>query len=521
MGKEILAVVDSVASERGVDPGTIFEALEAALASATRKRHGDRIDARVAINRTSGDYETYRRWQVVGDEPVGAETEVEEEEEEAEAEGEPFDPERQIRLAQARERDPEVAIGGFIEEPLPSIPFGRIAAQVAKQVIVQKVREAERIQVIEAYRDRVGQLVSGTVKRVERGNIYIELSSGAEAVILRDETIPREVPRPGDRLRGYLRALNTDTRGPLLLVSRVAPELLIELFKLEVPEIGQGLIEIKGAARDPGQRAKIAVLSRDSRVDAVGACVGMRGARVQAVSNELAGERIDIVQWDDSPAQFVINAMSPAEVRSITLDEDSHSMDIAVDENRLSQAIGRGGQNVRLASQLTGWSLNILTETQALEKKQSELETARRLFVEQLNIDDEVAGLLAQAGFSSVEEVAYVPIGELRSIPEFDEELVEQLRGRARDLLLTQAIASEETRESAVEASDLLSVPGIDAVLAGRLVQRGIASRDALAELAVDDLEGLEGLDREAAGRLIMAARAHWFGTDAQESREA
>jgi N utilization substance protein A len=520
MGKEILTVVDSVASERGVDPGTIFEALEAALASATRKRHGDRIDARVAINRTSGDYETFRRWQVVGDDPVVEESEEKEKEEEEEEE-EPFDPERQIRLAQARERAPEIEIGGFIEEPLSSIPFGRIAAQVAKQVIVQKVREAERIQVIEAYRDRVGQLVSGTVKRIERGNIYVELSSGAEAVILRDETIPREVPRPGDRLRGYLRALNTDTRGPLLLVSRIAPELLIELFKLEVPEIGQGLIEIKGAARDPGQRAKIAVLSRDSRVDAVGACVGMRGARVQAVSNELSGERIDIVQWDDSPAQFVINAMSPAEVRSITLDEDSHSMDIAVDENRLSQAIGRGGQNVRLASQLTGWSLNILTETQALEKKQSELDAARHLFVEQLNIDDEIASLLAQAGFSSVEEVAYVPTGELLSIPEFDEELVEQLRGRARDLLLTQAIASEEKRETAVEASDLLSIPGMDAMLAGRLIQRGIMNREALAELAVDDLEDLEGLDREGAGRIIMAARSHWFGTDAAEPGEA
>ncbi|EQD38308.1 transcription elongation factor NusA, partial [mine drainage metagenome] len=318
MGKEILVVVDSVANERGVDKEVIFEALEAALASATCKRHGDRLLARVAISRASGDYESFRRWLVVPDEQ------------------EEFDENTEIRLAQAQARIPEIAIGASVEEPLASIPFGRIAAQVAKQVIVQKVREAERARIIEAYRDRVGQLVSGTVKRAERGNIYLELTTGAEAVVLREETIPREMPRPGDRLRGYLKDLNADARGPLLIVSRTAPELLIELFKLEVPEIGQGLIEVKGAARDPGQRAKIAVVSRDSRIDAVGACVGMRGARVQAVSNELGGERIDIVQWDESPVQFVINAMSPAEVRSIVMDEDSHSMDIAVDENRLS-----------------------------------------------------------------------------------------------------------------------------------------------------------------------------------------
>ncbi|MHB1544356.1 MAG: transcription termination factor NusA [Gammaproteobacteria bacterium] len=502
MGKEILVVVESVANERGVDKEVIFEALEAALASATCKRHGDRLLARVAINRLSGDYESYRRWLVVPEEQ------------------EEFDENTDIRLADAQKRTPDIAVGAHVEEPLSSIPFGRIAAQVAKQVIVQKVREAERARIIEAYRDRVGQLVSGTVKRAERGNIYLELTTGAEAVVLREETIPREMPRPGDRLRGYLRDLNADARGPLLIVSRTAPELLIELFKLEVPEIGQGLIEVKGAARDPGQRAKIAVVSRDSRIDAVGACVGMRGARVQAVSNELGGERIDIVQWDDSPVQFVINAMSPAEVRSIVMDEDSHSMDIAVDENRLSQAIGRGGQNVRLASQLTGWELNILTEVQVEEKKQTELSQSKALFVEQLNIDEEVAELLARAGFSSVEEVAYVPTGELLTISEFDDELVEQLRNRSRDLLLTQAIAAEEKREDALEASDLMTVEGIDEILANKLLKRGIATREALADLAVDDLADVEGLNLDQAGRIIMAARAPWFGPEATREGE-
>ncbi len=496
MGKEILVVVESVANERSVDKEVIFEALEAALASATCKRHGDRLLARVAINRLSGDYASFRRWLVAPDEQ------------------EEFDENTDIRLGEARKRMPEIQAGEYVEEPLTSIPFGRIAAQVAKQVIVQKVREAERARIIEAYRDRVGQLVSGTVKRAERGNIYLELTTGAEAVVLREETIPREMPRPGDRLRGYLRDLNVDARGPLLIVSRTAPELLIELFKLEVPEIGQGLIEVKGAARDPGQRAKIAVVSRDSRIDAVGACVGMRGARVQAVSNELGGERVDIVQWDDSPVQFVINAMSPAEVRSIVMDEDSHSMDIAVDENRLSQAIGRGGQNVRLASQLTGWELNILTEIQVEEKKQTELNQSKALFIEQLNIDEQVAELLARAGFSSVEEVAYVPTTELLAIAEFDDELVEQLRTRSRDLLLTQAIAAEEKREDALEASDLLTVEGIDQVLASKLLKRGIATREALAELAVDELADVEGLDLDQAGRIIMAARAPWFGTE-------
>ncbi|EQD68159.1 transcription elongation factor NusA [mine drainage metagenome] len=502
MGKEILVVVDSVANERGVDKEVIFEALEAALASATCKRHGDRLLARVAISRASGDYESFRRWLVVPDEQ------------------EEFDENTEIRLAQAQARIPEIAIGASVEEPLASIPFGRIAAQVAKQVIVQKVREAERARIIEAYRDRVGQLVSGTVKRAERGNIYLELTTGAEAVVLREETIPREMPRPGDRLRGYLKDLNADARGPLLIVSRTAPELLIELFKLEVPEIGQGLIEVKGAARDPGQRAKIAVVSRDSRIDAVGACVGMRGARVQAVSNELGGERIDIVQWDESPVQFVINAMSPAEVRSIVMDEDSHSMDIAVDENRLSQAIGRGGQNVRLASQLTGWELNILTEVQVEEKKQTELNQSKALFVEQLNIDEDVAELLARAGFSSVEEVAYVPTSELLAIAEFDDELVEQLRNRSRDLLLTQAIAAEEKREDALEASDLLAVEGVDEILATKLLKRGIATREALAELAIDDLADVEGLNLDQAGRIIMAARAPWFGPEATREGE-
>ena len=501
MNKEILLVVDAVSNEKGIDKNVIFEALEAALASATRKKHGGEIDARVSIDRETGDYETYRRWLVKADDEVLE------------------SPERELRLMDAVDIKPDFKLGDYIEEPMESVIFGRIAAQTAKQVIVQKVREAERAQVVEAYKDRIGELVTGVVKRVERGNIYIDLGNNAEAYIAREEMIPREAVRAGDRIRGYLREVRVELRGPQLFVTRTAPQFLIELFKLEVPEVGQGLIEIKGAARDPGARAKVAVKSNDSRIDPVGACVGMRGSRVQAVSNELAGERVDIVPWDDSPAQFVINAMSPAEVQSIVMDEESHSMDIAVNEDNLSKAIGRGGQNVRLASQLSGWELNVMTEAQATQKSESETQTLQKLFMEQLDVDADVAQILVQEGFSSIEEIAYVPAAELLSIEEFDEGTVEELRGRARDMLLTQAIASEEQFGDVEPAEDLLNLEGMDKVVAFRLASRGIVTMENLAEQAVDDIKDVEGLDETKAAQLIMAARAPWFAAEEAQQK--
>jgi N utilization substance protein A len=500
MNKEILLVVDAVSNEKGVDKTVIFEALEAALASATRKKHGGEIDARVSINRQTGEYETFRRWLVRGDEEVLE------------------SPDRELRLMDAVDIKPEIVVGEFIEEPMESVAFGRIAAQTAKQVIVQKVREAERAQVVEAYQGRVGELVTGIIKRVERGNVYIDLGNNAEAFIPREDMIPREAARTGDRIRGYLKEVRAEARGPQLFVTRTAPAFLIELFKLEVPEVGQALIEIKGAARDPGSRAKVAVKSNDSRIDPVGACVGMRGSRVQAVSNELSGERVDIVPWDDNPAQFVINAMSPAEVQSITMDEESKSMDIAVAEDNLSKAIGRGGQNVRLASQLSGWELNVMSEAQATQKTEAEAQTLQKLFMEQLDVDADVAAILVQEGFSSIEEIAYVPTAELMSIEEFDEGIVEELRGRARDVLLTQAIASEEQVGDAEPAEDLLSMQGMDKALAYKLANHGIVTMENLAEQSVDELKEIEGLDEAKAAELIMTARAPWFaGEQAQE----
>ncbi|MFA7387166.1 MAG: transcription termination factor NusA, partial [Thiohalobacteraceae bacterium] len=394
--------------------------------------------------------------------------------------------------------------------------FGRIAAQTAKQVIVQKVREAEREQVVDAYRDRVGELVTGLVKRVERGNVYLDLGGNAEAFVAREEMVPRESVRPGDRLRGYLREVRSEPRGPQLFITRVAPEFLIELFKIEVPEIGQGLISILGAARDPGMRAKIAVRSHDQRIDPVGACVGMRGSRVQAVSNELAGERIDIILWDDNPAQFVINAMSPAEVISIVVDEDEHSMDLAIAEDQLSQAIGRGGQNVRLASQLTGWELNVMTENEAEQKSEAETQALQQLFMEQLDVDEEIAVILVQEGFSSIEEIAYVPSAELLQVEEFDEDVVEELRGRARDVLLTRAIVSEEALGANEPAEDLLNLEGMERELAFTLANRGVITQEDLAELAVDELMDIDDMDEERAAALIMAARAPWFAEEQQ-----
>ncbi len=498
MSKEILMVVDAVSNEKGVSKEIIFGAIEAALATATKKAHGGDIDVRVSIDRDTGDYEAFRRWLVVPDD----------------AEIEFLD--REIRLMDAIDIDPDYKVGDYVEEPLEAVDFGRISAQTAKQVIVQKVREAERAQVVEQYQDRVGELIMGTVKRTDRGNVTLDLGGNVEAMIRREEMIPRESFRPGDRVRGYLKEVRSEQRGPQLFISRTAPELLIELFKLEVPEAGEGLIEIKAAARDPGVRAKIAVKSNDQRIDPVGACVGMRGSRVQAVSNELAGERVDIILWDDNPAQFVINAMSPADVVSIVVDEDKHTMDIAVAEDNLSQAIGRGGQNIRLASELTGWTLNVMTETEAEQKSEEESAEILRGFMEQLDVDEEVASILVSEGFTTIEEVAYVPAAEMEQIEEFDEEIVEELRNRARDVLLTRAIATEEQLHNAEPAQDLLDLEGMDEELARHLAARGIVTQEDLAEQAVDDISDIEGLDETRASELIMAARAPWFAEEQQ-----
>ena len=499
MSKEILLVVDAVANEKGVDKGIIFEAMEAALAMATKKRHGGEMEVSVSIDRNTGDYHAVRRWLVIDDE------------------NEPFeDPDVQIMWPDAQEKVADIQPGDYIEEPLEVAEFGRISAQTAKQVIVQKVREAERAQVVDAYKDRVGELVMGVVKRNDRGSLILDLGANIEAVIPREEMIPRESLRPGDRVRGYLKDVRSEQRGPQLFVSRTDPQLLIELFKLEVPEAGEGLIEIMSAARDPGVRAKIAVKTKDQRIDPVGACVGMRGSRVQAVSNELGGERVDIILYDDNPAQFVINAMSPAEVVSIVVDEDSHTMDIAVDEDNLSQAIGRGGQNIRLASQLSGWELNVMTESDAEQKSEQESAAVLTALMEQLDVDEEVASILVQEGFSPIEEVAYVPVQEMMEIEEFDEEIVEELRNRAKDVLLTRAIAGEEHASDAKPEQDLLDLEGMDDELAYKLAAKGICSQEDLAEQSLDDLSDIEGLDETRASQLIMEARAPWFAEEQQ-----
>ncbi len=505
-GKEILQVVEAVSNEKGLTRETIFEAIEAALASAARRRNPEDIDVRVAIDRSSGDYEAFRRWEVIPDE---GET-VGEDEEEVELESE----DRQIRLSDAHKHDADLAVGDFIEEPMEPPEFGRIAAQAAKQVIVQRVRQAERAQVVEAYEDRVGDLISGQIKRMEKGGIMLDLGENAEAFIPSRHTIPGETARINDRVRGFLYEVRPEVRGPQLFVSRTMNEFLIELFKLEVPEIGQELLELKGAARDPGRRAKIAVHALDDRTDPIGACVGMRGSRVQAVSNELAGERIDIILWDENPAQFVINAMAPAEVHSIVVHEDTQSMDIAVEEENLSQAIGRGGQNVRLASELTGWSLNVMTVEEAEQKSETEARTILEMFKTRLDVDEELASILVQEGFTNVEEVAYVPESELLDIEEFDENVVNELRQRARDALLTQMIASEEKLEEHKPEQDLLDLEGMTDTIAYRLADMGIRTRDDLAECAVDELEEIEDLDPELAAELIMKARAHWFAEE-------
>ncbi|OGT22015.1 MAG: transcription termination/antitermination protein NusA [Gammaproteobacteria bacterium RBG_16_57_12] len=499
MSKEILQVIEVVSNEKGVDEKVIVEAIEIALATASKKRHHTDIDVRVAIDRKTGDYETFRRWLVVEDSEAGPEF-----------------VEREIPLSEAQARQPVIQVGEFIEEPMPSVAFGRIEAQTAKQVIVQKVREAERAQVVDRYTSRIGELVTGVVKRVDKNGVLLDLGGNVEALISREDMIPREAIRVGDRVRGYLYDVRPETRGPQLFISRTAPELLTELFRLEVPEVGDGLIEIKGAARDPGLRAKIAVKSNDNRIDPVGACVGMRGSRVQSVSNELSGERVDIILWNENPAQFVINAMSPAEVSSIVVDEETNSMDIAVLDDQLSQAIGRNGQNVRLASQLTGWELNVMGESQAAEKSEEEAERAQKIFMAQLGVDEEVAAILVQEGFASIEEVAYVPIAEMLEIEEFDEQIVEELRNRARDVLLTQAITQEEQHEGVAPAQDLLDMEGMDTDLARLLAAHGIVSMEDLAEQSVDELVEFEGVDEVRAASLIMTARAPWFAEQQQ-----
>ena len=499
MGKEILLVVEAVSNEKGVSEDVIIEALELALATATKKRFDEEVELRVSIDKESGEYETFRFWNVVEDD---AEIEF---------------PGAQLTLTEAKEKDASLEVEGRYEISVDSVEFGRIAAQTAKQVIVQKVREAERAQVVEAYRDKVGELVSGQVRKVTREAVIVDLGSNAEAILPREAWVPRETFRVGDRLRGLLDEVRPEARGPQLVLTRTSPLVLIELFKIEVPEISDGIIEILGCARDPGLRAKIAVKTNDGRIDPVGACVGMRGSRVQAVSNELGNERIDIVPWDDNVAQLAINAMSPAEVVSIVVDEETRSMDIAVSEENLAQAIGRGGQNVKLASELTGWELNIMTEEDAAKKHEAEAGSVVESFMQQLDVDEDVAIVLVEEGFTSLEEVAYVPIEEMIAINGFDEDIVEELRSRAKNALTTQELATEEELGSTEPAEDLLNMDGMDRRLAYLLAGIGIVSMEDLAEQAIDDLIDIEEMTEERAGKLIMTARAPWFEDEESE----
>ncbi|WP_455819149.1 transcription termination factor NusA [Pseudomonas cerasi] len=501
MNKEILAVVEAVSNEKSLPREKIFEALESALATATKKKYEQEIDVRVSIDRKSGDFDTFRRWLIVDEVTM---------------------PTREITLEAAVYEDESLGLGGFVEDQIESVTFDRITTQTAKQVIVQKVREAERAMVVDQFREQEGEIITGVVKKVNRDNISLEVrpndgsNTNAEAVIIREDMLPRENFRPGDRIRGVLYAVRPEARGAQLFVSRSKPEMLIELFRIEVPEIAEEVLEIKAAARDPGSRAKIAVKTNDKRIDPVGACVGMRGARVQAVSSELGGERIDIVLWDDNPAQFVINAMAPADVASIVVDEDNHTMDIAVEAGNLAQAIGRNGQNVRLASQLSGWELNVMTVDDLQAKHQAEAHAAIDVFTKHLDIDEDFATTLVEEGFSSLEELAYVPINELLEIDGLDEETVEALRDRAKNALTTLALAKEESLGDTQPAEDLLSLEGLERELAFKLAAKGVCTLEDLAEQGVDDLSDIEGLSDERAGELIMAARnICWFGDDA------
>ncbi|HET9977811.1 MAG TPA: transcription termination factor NusA [Burkholderiaceae bacterium] len=498
--KEILQVVDVVSNEKGVSKEVIFEAIEAALAAATRKVAGEHLDVRVAIDRHSGAYETFRRWTVVDDE------------------ADEFNPDQQMTLSRAQRERPDVAIGDVIEEPLPAAPFGRIASQMAKQVIVQKVRDAEREKIVDLYTPRIGHMLVGQVKRLDRNNLIVDLGGNIDALLTREEMIARENIRIGDRVCALLADARIEPRGPQLFLTRRAPKLMMELFRREVPEVADGIVEVVACARDPGVRAKIAVRSYDPRIDPIGACVGMHGTRVQAVSNELAGERVDIVLYDANPAQFVLNALSPAKVVSITMDEETHTMDVAVAEDQVSIAIGRGGQNVRLASELTGWTLNLMTEEQAAEKQEAEVGVLRQMFVDKLDLDQSVADILVQEGFTSVEEVAFVPASELLAIQEFDEDLVQELRDRAQAVLLAQEISREEEFGDAEPAADLLEVDGMTRRVAYQLAAHGIVTREDLADQGVPDLLDIEGIDEALAGQLIMAARAAWFTDDAAQA---
>ncbi|HEX6827719.1 MAG TPA: transcription termination factor NusA [Burkholderiales bacterium] len=492
MNREMLMLVDALAREKNVNKDIVFGALELALASATKKRFKDDVDVRVAIDRNTGDFASFRRWQVVEDAEVEA-------------------PPHQIGVSEAQGRDPELQVNDFIEEPLEPIEFGRIGAQAAKQVILQKIRDAEREQILNDFLLRKEHLITGQIKRMERGNAIVE-SGRVEALLPKDQMIPKENLRVGDRVRAYLLKVDRQARGPQLVLSRTADEFIVKLFELEVPEIEEGLLELKAAARDPGSRAKIAVKSNDPRLDPIGTCVGMRGSRVQAVTQELAGERVDIVLWNADPATFVINALAPAEVTSILVDEESHSMDVVVEEEQLAQAIGRIGQNVRLASQLTGWELNIMTTDEASSKKEEESGKIRSLFMEKLDVDQEVADILIEEGFTTLEEVAYVPLTEMLEIEAFDEETVNELRSRARNALLTEAIANEEHVEKDLE--DLMTLEGMDAGTARLLASKGISTRENLADLAVDELTEMTGIEDERARDLIMAARAPLFAEE-------
>ncbi|ABM23919.1 MULTISPECIES: transcription termination factor NusA [Shewanella] len=499
MNKEILLVAEAVSNEKAVPREKIFEALEIALATATKKKYDGDIDVRVAIDRKTGGYETFRRWMVVDDHGEALEN--------------PF---REITLEAARYENPDIQPGEFIEDDIESVVFDRITTQTAKQVIVQKVREAERAQVVEQFRDKEGELITGVVKKATRESVVVDLGNNADGVLFREDLISRESFRPGDRVRALLYSVRPEARGAQLFLSRTKPEMLIELFRVEVPEIADELIEVMGAARDPGARAKIAVKSNDRRIDPIGACVGMRGARVQAVSNELGGERVDIVLWDDNPAQYVINAMAPADVASIIVDEDNHSMDIAVEADSLAQAIGRNGQNVRLATQLTGWELNVMTVEDMNKKHQAESAKVVSLFINSLDVDEDFAQVLANEGFTSLEEVAYVPVSELLAIDGFDEDLVEALRERAKAAISTRALASEEALDGVEPSDELLALEGVERHLAYVLASKGIVTLEDLAEQGIDDLIEIEELTEEKAGTLIMAARnICWFGEEA------
>jgi len=498
MSKEILMVAEAVSNEKGVDQEIIFEAIEQALAMATKKRYEEGANIRVIIDRESGDYQSFRWWDVVSDDEM-AELGT------------------QFTTEEAIEKDPTLKVGDTFEETVENIAFGRIAAQTAKQVIVQRVKDAERELIVNRYRDRVGELLGGTVKKVTRDHIVVDFGENAEGMLPREELVGREIFRINDRTRVILQGIREETRGPQLLVSRATPEMLVQLFMIEVPEIAEGIIEIKGAARDPGQRAKIAVKSKDARIDPVGACVGMRGARVQAVSNDLDDERVDIMLWDDNPAQLVINAMAPAEVESIVVDEDTHSMDVAVNGENLAQAIGKGGQNVRLASELTGWAINVMTIEDAQEKQEAEASNFVESLMESLDVDEDVAVVLVEEGFTSIEEVAYVPLEEMSAIEGFDEDIAEELRARAKDALLTRALASEEQLTNVEPAEDLLTMEGMDSALAYKLTAKSIITMEDLAEQAVDDLMDIDDMDEEKAAALIMTARAPWFAEESGE----